>query len=62
MAVSNQYHHSVTLSTHWVSRENLKQTLKGIGLSQNDQLIYSSHHYLPSREVFSLLEKQLTAK
>lgn len=62
MAVTNQNQHSLALSTRWVNRENLKQALKGISLSQNDQLIHSSHHYLLSREVFLELEKQLTAK
>jgi hypothetical protein len=62
MAISNQNQRLLALSTRWVNRENLRQALKGISLSQNDKLIFSSHHYLPSREVFLVLEKQLTAK
>jgi spore coat polysaccharide biosynthesis predicted glycosyltransferase SpsG len=62
MAVSNQNQNSVMLSTRWVHIDNLRQALKEISLSQNDQLIYSGHHYLPSREVFPVLEKHLTAK
>ena len=62
MAISNQNQRLLALSTRWVNRENLRQALKGISLSQNDKLIFSSHHYLPSQEVFLVLEKQLTAK
>ncbi|MBT33176.1 MAG: hypothetical protein CMO01_26240 [Thalassobius sp.] len=62
MAVTNQHQHSVMLSARWVNAENLRRALKEISLSQNDKLIFSSHHYLPSREVFSVLEQHLTAK
>ncbi|HNP16893.1 MAG TPA: hypothetical protein PKL31_00560 [Fulvivirga sp.] len=62
MAVSNQNLHSVILSTRWVNKDNLMQALKGTSLPQNDKLIHSSHQYLISREVFSVLEQHLTAK